>query len=342
MAGSASEPIALTGCSWVTPFAAGSIDTVLNAARRHDGEAAGGAAYWAVQDESPADDLDLAKELRSDKGAWITAVALEHARRTAALRADSVAPHRVGLVLGCALAGQLGMIEFADEVREQTARFVSPIHFPQTVGNYVAGALARAYDIRGPNATLSSGIASGLDAIVEGCQLLHRGVADVVFAGGSDSMSKALALGLAEPGVLLSEGACLFVLERAEHAQQRRAAPLATVTGSAHLSTGGQTATGAGNGIVSAAGIGRSGAIMIEHWIGRCFAALGAAAAAAAIGAARGSEIPLSGTADPESVSIGCITVPPGPAPAGIVVVADADHAHVSTVELAVMPGPEG
>ena len=342
MAGSASEQIALTGCGWVTPFAAGSISTVLEAARRHRGGPTTDEDHWAVPDDSLADDLDLAKELRSDRGAWMTAVAFEHARRTAGLTGASVAPERVGLALGRALAGQLGMIEFADEVRRQTARFVSPIHFPQTVGNYVAGALARGYDIRGPNTTLSSGIASGLDAVIEGCRLLRRGVADVVFAGGSDSMSKALALGLTEPGVALSEGACLFVLERAEHAERRGVAPLAAVTGSTQLSAGDRAVPGAGNGIVSAAGVGRPGAIVIEHWIGRCFAALGAAAVAAAIGAAGGFEVPLSSAADRESVSIGRITVPPVAVPAGIVVVADADGAHVATLELAVAGGVMG
>ncbi len=186
------QSIVLTGCGWVTPFAADSISDVLAAARQP--------ACWTVPDERLDDFPDLSNELKHDRGAWMTAVALEHACRSASVELKSLDSGRVGLVLGCGLAGQLGMIDFADEVRQQSPRFVSPIHFPQTVGNYIAGALARGYDIRGPNITLASGATSGLDAIVEACSLLACGSADLVFAGGTEQLSKALAEGLSELG----------------------------------------------------------------------------------------------------------------------------------------------
>ena len=335
MAESVSDSIVLTGCGWVTPFAVGSIPTVLAAAPRAGREPTATAPYWAVPEEWLDDCPDLSKELRSDKGAWMTAVALEHAHRQAGLEPDSVAPERVGMALGCALAGQLGMISFANEVRQQSARFVSPIHFPQTVGNYIAGALARSYDIRGPNTTLSSGVASGLDALIQGCRLLLGGGADVVYAGGTECVSEALALGLAEPGVVLSEGACLFVLERAEDAGRRGAPPLATITNTSHLVAGAPAVPETGDNVVSGAGVRQPGAILIEHWIGRCFAALGTAAAAAGIAAAAGLEVPLADATAGDSVSVGRITVP---APARIMVIADADGAHLSTLQLEVVP----
>ncbi|MFH0982491.1 MAG: beta-ketoacyl synthase N-terminal-like domain-containing protein [Planctomycetota bacterium] len=397
VAGFPSDSIVLTGCGWVTPFAAGSIATVLTAAPEAAGRGPSAEdRYWAVPDSRLADRPHLSKELTGNKGAWMTAVAFEHARREAGLQPNSVAPERIGLALGCALAGQLGMIEFANEVRQQTARFVSPIHFPQTVGNYVAGALARAYNLRGPNVTLSSGVASGLDALIEGCRLLRAGEADVVFAGGTDCMSDALALGLAEPGPdapRLSEGACLFVLERAEHADRRGVAPLAAVTGACQSAprervdipvSSGRVAGAPANGpsqkigmspfspetgdrLVSVAGRTNLGDaipqaenlkipfpfIWIEHWVGQCFAALGAAAAAAALGAAAGLEVPLLDTAasidaarrpppssagGAASVSLGRIALPSPPAPINITVLADADGAHLTTLELTVPP----
>lgn len=334
------DSIVLTGCGWVTPFAAGSISTVLTAANRSKSKPpADGGCYWAVPDDTPADYPELSKELQGNKGAWMTAVALEHARREAGLQPDSVAPEHLGLALGCALAGQLGMIGFADEVRQQSARFVSPIHFPQTVGNYIAGALARGYAIQGPNVTLSSGIASGLDALIEGCQLLRGGGADVVFAGGTDCLSDALVRGLVSPksghdsGLGArdsgpSEGACLFVLERADHAERRGATPLATVTGSRHLPAGSAVEAATSDTLVSIAGVRLPGAVLIEHWVGRCFAALSASAVAAAIGAAGGSKVPL---ADAESVSVGQVAVSTS---TRILAVADADGAHLTTLQL--------
>jgi len=337
MAASTDDSVVLTGCGWVTPFAAGSIATVLAAAPSICHWNATDEGYWAVSEDVLADTPVLSKELKSNKGAGMTAVALEHARLEARLCPESVPPQRVGLVLGCALAGQIGMIDFADEVRDQTARFVSPIHFPQTVGNYIAGALARGYDIRGPNATIAGGVASGLDALIQACRLLRGDEADVVFAGGTDSVSRSLALGLNEldPGSpRFSEGACLFVLERAADAGTRAVAPLATVTNSGHAAGDDTVVARAPDSIVSTAGIRRSGAILIEHWVGRCFAALGAAAVAAAIGAATGAPVPRA--ADAQSVSIETIRCP---TPTKAAIIADADGAHATTLELSVTSG---
>ncbi|MCK4658038.1 MAG: hypothetical protein KAV82_00820 [Phycisphaerae bacterium] len=333
MTDSASDAVVLTGCGWVTPFAIGTIPTVLAAAGETRHQLAADRNYWAIPEDRLADYPDLAKELRGVKGAWVTAVAFEHARREAGIMPDSVVPERLGLALGCGLAGQIGMIDFADEVRRQTVRFVSPLHFPQTVGNYIAGALARSYEIRGPNITLSSGVASGLDALIEGCHLLNSGAADVVFAGGTDCFSEELACGLSRPGVLLSEGAVLFVLERAEHARRRGAKPLATVTGYRQTGADGPTPHEADDHLVSVAGVRLPGAVVIEHWVGQCFAALGAAALGAAIGAVGNMEVPLADAANAEVVSVGRIM----PAvPAGIRAVADADGAHLTTFDISI------
>lgn len=367
--------VAITGCGWVTPFAAGSIAEVLSAAGARRGlraadptsapavgsqgtgrnpapqEVCGSQEReesWAVPNEWVDDYTDLSKELRLDKGAWMTAAALTHACRDASLEVESLAGERVGLILGCGLAGQLGMIGFANEVRQQSPRFVSPIHFPQTVGNYIAGALARGFNIRGPNLTVASGPASGLDAIAEGCDHVLNGRAEVVFAGGTEQLTQALAEGLAEAGVILSEGACLFVLEASEAAAVRGAKALATVAKRGHMDE--RTAefsppehtespTGPAARILSVAGCRHPGAIFIEDWIGRCLGALGAAAVAAAIGAAGGISVPLLEDSDPHSVSIRRITLdglrgPDGAIPA--LIIADADGAHHTTLEVAI------
>ncbi len=297
------QAIVITGCGWVTPFAAGRIEAVLHAAAGRTTPPVLSEGYWPVPDQLLEGYPDLSSECRNDPGAWLTAVAFELARRDSSFVPGSVPPERVGLVLGNALAGQSGMIDFANDVREQSARFVSPIRFPQTVGNYIAGALARAYDIRGPNSTIANGSASGLDAIVEACSLLAAGRADVVFAGGAERLTPALALGLAEPGVMFSDGACLFVLERGEHAVERGATVLATIVPLFDQLPPERQALAwadspSAESICSVAGSREPGAIYIEHWTGRCLGALGAAAVAAVIGAARGLRVPYVSEAD--------------------------------------------
>ena len=339
MAASRDESIVLSGCGWVTPFAAGTIAEVLTAAGDPPAASAPAPAYRAVPDGLLDEHPHLSGELKRDRSAWMTGIALESACRQASLATDSVEADRLGMVFGSGLAGQLGMIDFADEVRQQSARFVSPIHFPQTVGNYVSGALARSYNILGPNLTVSSGVASGLDAIVEGCGLLTGGGAEVVLAGGTDTLSKELAEALAGPGVVVGEGACWFVLERLDHAAARGVAPLATVTRTACLPTTEARNAAADRGLVSAAPGRCPGAIFIEHWVGQCFAALGAAAVAAAIGAANGLPVPRVERSQADYITIGPIPADDLPATdAGVeaLIFADADGSHRTVLQLAI------
>lgn len=332
------EPVVLSGCGWVTPPAAGHIAEVLAAARRASHPDATQQQRATIPNDLRDQFPELSNELKRDRGAWLTGIALVLARRQAGL--DTAAPpsDRVALVLGCALAGQSGMIDFANEVRQQSARFVSPIHFPQTVGNYIAGALARAFDLRGPNITLACGAASGLDAVAEGCALLATGAADVVFAGGTAPLSAELVTGLTAPGVNPGESACLFVLESRASAEKRDARPLASVH-RFRRGGGSDPPRVLPDAVVSCAGCRRSGAVLIEHWLGDCGGTAGSAAIAAAIGAADGGDMPLIHTPDhsrvsPRPLPLDRLKTPDGTV--GAVVIADADGAHVTTLELTI------
>ncbi|MGD2108915.1 MAG: beta-ketoacyl synthase N-terminal-like domain-containing protein [Phycisphaerae bacterium] len=346
-------PIVLTGCGWITPFAAGNVCEILKAGQGLGGReqwknALDAAKYWAVPDSKVAEFPNLGKEVRRDKGAWIASVAFELACIDASLDIDSLDGVRLGLALGCGLAGQIGMVQFADEVRKQSPRFVSPIHFPQTVGNYIAGALARAYDIRGPNVTLANDDASSLDAIAEAAALLDNADAEIMIAGGVEPLTDELAAGFDETATFLSEGACLFVMETSDHAAQRGATPLAVVE--AVQRPGAEPGTHApaqptdanilatdGTRVVSVAGLAEPGSISVDHWVGRCIGASGACAVAAAIGAMQGLPVPVG---DPS----GAVTSPP-PAQqphhpvTNATVVASGTGGSLRTLELSIPPG---
>ena len=319
------ETIAITGCGWITPAAAGSIKQILAGGTAAPTQPPPNGRYRPVPDEILDKFAPASKECRVDGAARLAATAFELARSDAGLSSDAIAPERLGLVLGCSLSGQMGMIDFADDVREQSARFVSPIRFPQTVGNYVSGALARAFAIGGPNVTIACGAASGSEAILEARALLARGEADVVVAGASERLTDALARGLegfqescsaprvslslakrrkgaisqhtgtgappAAGGTVVSEGACMFVLERWANASKRGAHALAFVTAPSKDTTT-HEGTAASDPIVSTAGFARCGAIFMEHKTGNCLGASGAAAVAGAIGAAGGHPVP--------------------------------------------------
>ncbi len=303
------EANVLTGCGWVTPFAHGSITGVLTAACALPDRPGPTETYWSVPDRFVEECPSLPAEVRKDQGAWMSGIALEGARLGALLEQRTPSPDRVGLVLGCSLAGQLSMIDFANEVREQSARFVSPIHFPQTVGNYIAGALARGYGLRGPNITIATDGASGLDALVEACVLLASNQADVVLAGGTELLEADLVQALAQPGERLSEGACWFALERADDAASRGVQPLADIVRWERIAPESKRRGVVGDMMLSTCSQPTAGAIFIEHWTGKCLAAGGPAAVAAAIGAASGLEVPVADSPDPPSAPPTAFTV---------------------------------
>ena len=67
-------------------------------------------------------------------------------------------------------------------------RALSPLGIPMVMPNSVAAHLSMRFGFRGPCLTVSAACASGATAIGEGVELLRRGAADLVLAGGVDAM----------------------------------------------------------------------------------------------------------------------------------------------------------
>jgi 3-oxoacyl-[acyl-carrier-protein] synthase II len=110
----------------------------------------------------------------------------------------------------------------------------------------VADRIASALEISGPRITISTACSSSTNAIGLARDLLRSGHADVVIAGGADSLLREAFAGFSALGVLnegpcapfsepvgttLGEGAAFFVLERASDAVRRGASTWATICG---------------------------------------------------------------------------------------------------------------
>jgi 3-oxoacyl-[acyl-carrier-protein] synthase II len=125
-------------------------------------------------------------------------------------------------------------------------RDLNPVDFLQQCPSLAAAFIAMRYRARGPNLTLVSLCAAGAQAIGEAAWTIARGDADVMLAGGADSMlnlvdlSAFCALGavtgrsyegaaaskpfdLRRDGCVVGEGAAVLVLENLETAQRRGA-----------------------------------------------------------------------------------------------------------------------
>ena len=163
-------------------------------------------------------------------------------------------PMRVGIVFGTAIGGFGGIIAQEEVMRERGASRVSPTFIPSVLVDAASGQLAISFGIKGPNYAPVSACATGSHAVGEGAELVRRGDADAVLAGGAESCMHPLILagftamrGLAveeehpphasrpfdatRAGFVMGEGACVLMLEELESARARGATIYAEVLG---------------------------------------------------------------------------------------------------------------
>jgi 3-oxoacyl-[acyl-carrier-protein] synthase II len=163
-------------------------------------------------------------------------------------------PTRVGIVFGSAIGGVPGILEQADVMRERGPDRVSPNFLPNVLVDSVSGQLAISLGIKGPNYAVVSACATGSHAVGEAAEMIKRGSADAVLAGGTESCIVPLILagftamrGLAvenehpphasrpfdatRAGFVMSEGSGALLLEDWDIAQQRGARIYAEVLG---------------------------------------------------------------------------------------------------------------
>jgi 3-oxoacyl-[acyl-carrier-protein] synthase II len=155
-------------------------------------------------------------------------------------------PDRVGILFGTAIGGVMTILEQAEILRERGLGRVAPTFLPNALVDTASGQLAISLGFRGPNYAPVSACATGSTAVGEAAELIKRGDADAVLAGGAEACIHPLILagfcamrGLAaedeypprasrpfdatRAGFVMGEGACAFVLEELEAAERRGA-----------------------------------------------------------------------------------------------------------------------
>jgi 3-oxoacyl-[acyl-carrier-protein] synthase II len=161
---------------------------------------------------------------------------------------------RVGILFGTAIGGIMGIVEQVDVLRERGADRVAPTFIPNVLVDTASGQLAIELGFRGPNYAPVSACATGSTAVGEAAELIKRGDADAVLAGGAEACLTPLILagfcamrGLAaedehpprasrpfdatRAGFVMGEGACVLVLEELEAAERRGATVYAEILG---------------------------------------------------------------------------------------------------------------
>src|SRR5438552_12779354 len=96
-------------------------------------------------------------------------------------------PGRVGILFGSAIGGFLGIMEQAEVLRTRGPTRVTPTFIPSVLVDAASGQLAISLGFRGPNYAPVSACATGSHAIGEAAELIRRGDADAVLAGGAEA-----------------------------------------------------------------------------------------------------------------------------------------------------------
>ena len=205
-----------------------------------------------VKEFSPNGLVTPKEARRLDRNVLLALAAGKEALDDAAL--NGFDPARTGVVFGSAIGGFLGIMEQNEILRERGPDRVSPHFLPNVLVDSASGQLAISLGLRGPNYAPVSACATGSHAVGEAAEIIRRGDADVILAGGTEACMHPLILagfcamrGLAaedehpprasrpfdatRAGFVMGEGACVLVLEDLEAAQARGATVYAEVLG---------------------------------------------------------------------------------------------------------------
>src|SRR5205823_11378142 len=145
-----------------------------------------------VKDFDPAD-VASPKEVRKlERNVLLSLGAAREAMGDAGL--NGFDPMRVGVVFGTAIGGVSGILEQEEIRRGRGADRVSPNFLPNVLVDSASGQLAISLGLRGPNYAVVSACATGSHAIGEGAELIKRGDADAVLAGGAEACMHPLIL----------------------------------------------------------------------------------------------------------------------------------------------------
>ncbi|KAF2412001.1 beta-ketoacyl-[acyl-carrier-protein] synthase II [Microbacterium sp. B35-04] len=163
-------------------------------------------------------------------------------------------PERLGVDFATGIGGLHTLLDGWDTLREKGPRRVLPMTVPMLMPNAAAGNLSLHFNARAYARTVASACASSTESIVNAIEHIRAGYADVVIAGGTESVihpvtiaafssMQALSRRNDDPatasrpcsvdrdGFVMGEGAAVLILETEEHARARGAKIYAVAAG---------------------------------------------------------------------------------------------------------------
>jgi 3-oxoacyl-[acyl-carrier-protein] synthase II len=134
----------------------------------------------------PGQYLSPVQARRTDRSVQLAAGAAADA--VAPLMGQLPPPERCAVVCGVGLGATATYETQHEQLLSGGLHALHPLTIPMVMPSATAAALSLQFGFRGPCLTVCTACASGANAIGEGMELLRRGAAELVLAGGVDSM----------------------------------------------------------------------------------------------------------------------------------------------------------
>ena len=198
-----------------------------------------------VKDFDPTKYMDRKDARRTDRFAQLAVAAASQAMTDGALDVTAD-PERIGVAIATGVGGLETLIEQVLLMEKRGPSRLSPFLVPMLMANAGSAQISMQFGLKGPNVTHVSACASSAHAIGESAEMIKRGQADVMVAGGAEAAVLPLAIGAfsnmhamsrrnddpehaSRPfdkdrdGFCLSEGSAAVILEERERALGRGA-----------------------------------------------------------------------------------------------------------------------
>jgi len=198
--------------------------------------------------------IETKEQKKMDRFIHFSLAAATMAMEDSGLKIDETNAERVGVIVGAGIGGLNTIEHYHNVLKEKGYRRISPFFIPAIIINLAAGQISIHFGARGPNTAIVTACAAGSHAIGDAFKIIQRGDADVMIAGGTESVitplsiagfsaMKALSTRNNEPerasrpfdserdGFVMGEGAGILILEDLDYAQNRGAKIYAEVVG---------------------------------------------------------------------------------------------------------------
>jgi len=168
---------------------------------------------------------------------------------------DDKSKLRVGVSVGSGIGGLETIYNGSITLNEKGSRKISPFFIPSSLINLTAGQISIKFGFKGPNHSVVTACATGAHSIGDAAEMIKRGAAEIMIAGGSEAA--VCKLGVAgfcaarslstkyndqpakasrpwdkdRDGFVIGEGAGIVVLEDYENAKKRGAKIYAELIG---------------------------------------------------------------------------------------------------------------